>query len=143
MNYVIDTMTKTFASIGAWKCNFSPFQELKTHRPTNKPTKQRTAMRVRREVILPIINLHRFALVEQRKTAKRTNDAVHAGGVTRGSETTSLGQRGKSSESIPSNQELYFVNMTIFCRKDADGSLLLLHIHFCHLILYLSIINAS
>ena len=31
-------MIKIIKSLGAWKCNFSPFKETMTDRPTNRPT---------------------------------------------------------------------------------------------------------
>ena len=42
-------MIKIIKSLGAWKCNFSPFKETTTDRQTNRPTD----MRGHGEVALP------------------------------------------------------------------------------------------
>ena len=48
----------TSATIGAWKCNFPPYQEIMTDRLTNQPTHQYTEMRGNREVTLNKEPLH-------------------------------------------------------------------------------------
>ena len=35
---ISEVSRETSAQIGAWKCNFPPFQEIMTYRPTNHPT---------------------------------------------------------------------------------------------------------
>ena len=47
----------TTAPIGAWKCNFPPFLEIMTDRPTDR----QTDMRGHREVTLQVCKIYTFA----------------------------------------------------------------------------------